>query len=396
VERLADGALLALGYDYTSSGPQAARLVDRILKGENPRDIPFERYSRLTVGLNLEVAAQLGLTIPPELLARATQIYPPPAGAAGAPPPQPGPDPTASRPQRLAIFQFSDNQLLMEVRQGILDELRDSGVLEARRIEVTTRSAQGDFTLAQSVAQDLVRQQFDYIVTITSPALQLTARFNKTIPHVFGDVTDPFHLGVADSPERHQENLTGIGTLDPVDSAVKAMRQVFPKAKRIGMAWNPSEPASQVNILMARAAARQYQFELLEATVAAPTELRDAVQSLLHKGVDLFFTSGDITVDQSLEAVARLVGRARVPLVTTSCEDIKRGAIMAVGPDYYDVGRETGRLAVRVIKGEPTKDIPITNYGPEDLVINQELAKEYGVTWPEEILQKAANPKRRP
>lgn len=75
VERLGDGALGAVGFDYTSSGIQAAGMVDRVLKGELPRDIPFERHRQLSVGINLMVAKQLHLTIPPKVLERATIIH---------------------------------------------------------------------------------------------------------------------------------------------------------------------------------------------------------------------------------------------------------------------------------------------------------------------------------
>ena len=75
VERLPDGALGVLGYDYTSSGIQAAHLVDRIFKGEKPEHIPFERYRKLTFGLNLDVAKELGISFPPELVEKATVLY---------------------------------------------------------------------------------------------------------------------------------------------------------------------------------------------------------------------------------------------------------------------------------------------------------------------------------
>ncbi len=75
VERLKDGALLALGYDYTSSGIQGAHLVARVLKGENPKDIAFERYTVRTLGVNTDVARKLGITIPPEILERADLVY---------------------------------------------------------------------------------------------------------------------------------------------------------------------------------------------------------------------------------------------------------------------------------------------------------------------------------
>ncbi len=74
VERLEDGALGAYGYDYTISGIQAAHLVDRILRGEDPAAIPFERFSKLTMGLNLRVAGKIGLSIPSDLIAEATKI----------------------------------------------------------------------------------------------------------------------------------------------------------------------------------------------------------------------------------------------------------------------------------------------------------------------------------
>ncbi len=75
VERLKDGALLALGYDYSSSGIQGAHLVVRILQGEDPKDIPFERYTVRTLGVNIDTARKLGVTIPPEILAQANLVY---------------------------------------------------------------------------------------------------------------------------------------------------------------------------------------------------------------------------------------------------------------------------------------------------------------------------------
>ena len=75
VERLADGALCALGYDYTSSGVQAAHLVDRILKGEKPSNIPFERYTKMTFGLNLDVARELGISIPDDVRSEVTLVH---------------------------------------------------------------------------------------------------------------------------------------------------------------------------------------------------------------------------------------------------------------------------------------------------------------------------------
>jgi putative ABC transport system substrate-binding protein len=68
------GALASYGPDYYDSGRQAARLVDKILKGANPAEIPVEVNSKIEFAINLQTAQQLGLTIPPEVLYQAHQL----------------------------------------------------------------------------------------------------------------------------------------------------------------------------------------------------------------------------------------------------------------------------------------------------------------------------------
>jgi putative ABC transport system permease protein len=394
VERLADGALLALGFDYTSSGQQAARLVDRILKGESPRDIPFERYSRLTVGFNLNAAAYLGLTIPPDLLAQATLIHPQPKSTSFPPAPRPAQPAGDSAPpaKRLAIFLFADTPIILDTLRGVQEELRDSGALAELGLDVTVKSAQGEMALGQAIAQDLVRQKFDHIVTLSTIALQLSSKFNKTIPQVFGAVTDPYRTGVAKSPGEHQPNITGVATLQPVEAVIRTAREVFPRARRIGMAWNPGELSSEACTMLARQSAPRHGFTLVEANVTSTADIMEAVQSLLLKDVDLFLISGDSTMLSAFESVAKVLGKARVPLLSNSCSDIGRGAFLAVGPDYYHVGRRTGALALRVLKGEPVQGLPIEDYVPETLCLNRDLAAAYGVTLPGEVARRAAQP----
>ncbi len=404
VERLEDGALASLGYDYTISGLQAAHLVDRVLKGESPKDIPFQRYEKLTFGINLKIAKQLGLTIPQTLLAQATKLY-------GAPPgmdiPKRADKPIESfrqaashlkdsTPKRLALFLFNDNALVHESRRGILDQFKESKILEQHNITLDDKNAQNEFTMAQSIIQDIVRQKYDYLMTLSTPALQVSAQGNKTIPHVFGAVTDPYRMGVAKTQEDHLPQLTGVATLQPVETTIKIMREIFPEAKRIGIVWNPAEACSEACTYKARNAVKKYGFELLEANVSSTAEVLDALRSLLARDIDLFITSGDNTVLMALESIAKILKEHRIPYFTNGPTDVKRGAFLAIGADYYEVGKETARLAVRVINGERPRDIPIEDYVPETMYINLALAKEYDISIPEHIVKKAAKIVREP
>ncbi len=380
VERLGDGPLAACGYDYTQSGVQAAHLVDRIIKGESPAHIPFERYKNLTLAVNPEIAGKIGITLSPALLSKATVF----SGSAKKDKPA----------GRLALFVFSDSIVLEMTSKGILDELKKSGILQKYNLTVDIKNAQNDYSTAQSIVQDIVRQNYDYIITASSLALQVTANGNKKIPHIFGAVTDPYRMGIARSAAEHVPNITGVATFQPVESTIRAMRAIFPKAKRIGIVWNPAEANSEACTLKARTAARKYSFELVERTVTRTDEVKDAAMALINTGVDLFFTSGDNTVILAQAMVARIMQDNKIPYFTNDPTDIERGAFFSIGADYYSVGVETAKLAAGVIEGKDPKNIPIREFVPEIIGISQKLAARYGVTIPDDFKRKATVIKR--
>ncbi|RJR41119.1 MAG: hypothetical protein C4576_18505 [Desulfobacteraceae bacterium] len=395
VERLADGALLAYGYDYTISGIQAANLVDRILKGEDPAKIPFERYKRVTIGINMRVAEELGFEIPDDVMAKATCMIDKDGSRVtreskkGDEIPQPAASLSGKEERRLALFTFGDDIVTMQIVDGVMEEFRESGILEKYRVRVDRMSAHNEFSLAQSIVQEIVRRRYDYIITLTTPALQAVATVNKKIPHVFGAVTDPYRTGIGRSAEDHLPNVTGLATLEPVEATVKAMRELFPRAKRIGMVWNPGEACSEACTYKAREAAQQQGFELVESTVTGTGEVLDAVKALISKGIDIFYTSGDNTVIAALESVAEVLKNSRIPYLTNIPAHVEQGAFLSIGADYYEVGRETARHTRLVIEGRDPKGIPIKEFVPETMAINLKLAEQYGIQVNEGFLSRA-------
>lgn len=292
--------------------------------------------------------------------------------------------------KRLALFLFSHHTALEDVARGIMDELEKSGTLERHGVTVDMKNAHSDYGTAQAIVQDMVRSRYDGIVTVSSPALQVTANGNRRIPHVFGAVTDPYRMGVARSPEDHLPNITGVATFQPVASAVSAMRALFPEARRVGLLWNPAEANSEACTLKAREAAARYGLELVERTVSATSDVQDALAAMVNDDIDLFFMSGDNTVILAFATVADTLKRRRIPCFTNDPTDVDRGSFFSVGADYYTVGVETAKMAARVLAGEDPKNIPIRNYAPEKIGINLELADLYGVTVPAGLLAKAA------
>ena len=379
-ELIYNNTIAVLGPDYYRTGFDGGCYLSRVLDGENPAKIPIMQTTQTLLYLNQAYAKKLNYTISPDLIMKADKVIEDTTAA------KTGVNNSNEKPKKLAVLMFNENALLGSVDKGIKDIFDKSGILNKKNIKVEMFNAQGDFGNAQLIAKDIIQKKFDYIITISTPALQSMAGVNHSIPHIFGAVTDPYTLGVAETPSKHKSNITGVATFQPVESTIKLMRDVFPKAKRIGIAWNSGEACSVACTDKARLAAKKYGFELIEANVSNTSDVQDALNSIFAKNIDIFFTSGDNTVMLAMQQIAQILQKKKIPYFTNTYSDVDKGAFISLGADYYQVGLQTGIIAEKVLNGENPKSIPIYDFVPEKLNINMNLVKKYKIKIPEKVL----------
>jgi len=286
-----------------------------------------------------------------------------------------GKRPTATLP-RVAIFQYSSQPIMDEGVRGILDSLRDHGYIKGRTMQLQIFNAENDMPTLNSVAQELTGGRFDYVFTVSTNCLQAIAKANKNgrVKHVFGIVADPIGAGVginARDPLDHPKNMVGIGTLAPVQEVLAIMKTMNPELRRVGLPWNHSQSNSETYTKIARAAAPKLGIDLLESNVDATPAVGEVVASLIAQNAEAILVTGDLTVSLAIDAVVSEAFKGGVPVFSTQPDTITRGVLLALGGDYYQIGRDTGDLATRVLGGEDMSRIPVQYTLPMKLVINR-------------------------
>ncbi|MFP4548450.1 MAG: ABC transporter substrate-binding protein [Fidelibacterota bacterium] len=289
----------------------------------------------------------------------------------------------------ISLFQFASRQTVDDAARGVLDGLKEAGYVDGENCEITIKNAQNDFSTAQLIAQKLANSNSDIIITLTTPCLQVMANTNKRIPHVFGMVTDPFRMGVADDPDNHIPNITGVATFQPVESAVKIIKEIMPDIQKLGVVWNPTEACSEACTEIMRSSTKELRVELLEITVTNSIEVQVATQSVIGNGAEAILVGGDNTVELAIDALIQEGKKENIPIFTTNPPQAEKGALMSIGADYYTVGIVTGELAARVLKGEKPADIPIQKAVPEKLWVNKSVAKRLNIQLPETLLNRS-------
>jgi putative ABC transport system substrate-binding protein len=297
---------------------------------------------------------------------------------------------------RLGILQHASTMLLDEGTQGAIDGLAENGFIDGKTIVIQKFNAQGDISVGNSIAKEMVSSRYDLLVTISTLSLQAVANANRNgkAVQVFGLVADPVVAGVGISrnhPLNHPRNLVGIGSFLPVQDAFQIAREMFPSLKRVGVAWNPAEANSRAYVEKAREVCQRWGIELLEANVENSNSVLEAEDSLVARGAEALWIGGDVTVSVAADSVVLVGRRAHIPVFSITPGKPDRGTLFDYGTDFYQIGQQTGELASRILNGADPTQIPVTNEVPIHFVVNTTALKGLKQQWSvsDDILRRA-------
>ncbi|WP_182406751.1 ABC transporter substrate-binding protein [Psychrobacter sp. GP33] len=297
-----------------------------------------------------------------------------------------GTDATAAK--TVAITAIVEHPALDAVRKGVIDELAEAGFKEGENLKVNFQSAQGNTATSGQIAKQFVADNSDVIVAIGTPSAQSVAAATSTIPLVFSAVTDPVEAKLVSKLDGSGTNVTGGSDALPYEPQIELMRQIIPNLKNVGYVYSPGEVNSTIILKNLKEKLTPLGIKVHEAPAQRSTDIAMAARSLEGK-VDMIYTSTDNNVVSAYESLFQVAKESKIPLIASDTSSVARGAVAALGVDYYALGRETGKIVVRILNGEKAGEIPVYTPQKLDLFVSPKNALAEGITLPQAIIDKA-------
>ncbi len=286
----------------------------------------------------------------------------------------------------IGILQYGEHASLDNCREGFIQGLLDSGLEEGKDFNIDYQNAGFDDAIATQIAQTFSSKNVALMCGIATPAATacFAAAEDKDIPVVFTAVTDPVIAKL------DKGNITGTSDKLPVDAQLDLIRRIQPNADTIGIIYTTSEPNSVSAIAEYQEKAPAYNFLLEVIGVSQQSEVTLAVDRLIAKGVDCFSNLTDNNVVGVLPSILEKTNEAGIPVYGSEVEQVKLGCVAAAGIDYYELGKQTGAMAAKILKGEKkASEIPYETISEYGIYVNKDALAKMGLTLPEDIAQKA-------
>ncbi len=284
----------------------------------------------------------------------------------------------------IGITQIVSHPALDAVAQGFKDALEEEGI----QANFDEQNAQGELPVASTIAEKFVADNVDLILAIATPTSQAAVQATDEIPVLFAAVTDPVAAGLVDDPENPTANVTGVSDKLPIQPHLDLVKELVPDIKTLGVLYNAGEANSVALVEEERRLAEEMGWEVQEATVASSAEVLSAAQSLIGR-VDAISVLTDNTVVSAFESVVKVGQENGIPIIAGDIDSVERGAAAAYAFDYYEHGRQAGRMAARWLTGTPVDQLPVEFAQDLVLAVNPASAEQMGITIPEAMQQEA-------
>lgn len=288
----------------------------------------------------------------------------------------------------IGISQFLEHGALDSTREGFIAALEENGYKDGEKINIELQNAQGESTNTQTIAQSFVADNKDLLLGIGTPSAQALYNGTKETPILITAITDPVDAGLVKSLEKTESNVTG--TSDALDLKLQfdLLKDLYPEAKTVGVLYNTGEPNSEVQVKEIKEKAPDFGLEVVTAGVSTSNDVAQSLDSIIDQ-VDVMYVPTDNVVVAAMPLIYQTTIAKKIPVIGSERGQVENGALATEGIDYYELGFQTGLMAIEIIEGKNPEDMAVKTADEFSLTINKDTVKKLGLELPKELEERA-------
>ncbi len=269
--------------------------------------------------------------------------------------------------------------------------LAELGYVEGQNLVVEWRFADDQLDRLPALAAELAAMPVAVIVVGSTPAIRAARAATDTIPIVMGVSADPVEQGFVASLARPGGNVTGLTSISLELSAkrLEVLRDAFPALQRVGVLWNPANPAKPLEWQDTVAAAPVLGVRVVSLEARDAAEMEAALELAERERVEALVVLGDPIMTSQQARIRAFATRQRVPDLWETPENVEAGALLAYGPNRDDLFRRAAYYVDRILKGAQPADLPVERPTRFFLAVNFRTAEATGLDLSPTLLREA-------
>ncbi len=281
----------------------------------------------------------------------------------------------------IGVVQLVQHPALDAATQGFIDELKEELGLTDDNFDV--QNAAGDTATCAQIANSLVNENVDLILANATPALQAAQNATTTIPVLGTAVTEyGTALGIEDFNGLVGTNISGTSDLAPLDQQAAMFAELLPDVTTVGILSCSAEANSKYQVNVVKTYLEEHGYTVNTYTFADSNDVAQVTQTACAENEALYIPT-DNTAASCTEAINNVASQSKTPIITGE-EGIMAGCgIATLSIDYYSLGKTTGQMAAKILKGEANVSEMEIEYYPNPVKeYMADRCEELGITVP--------------
>ncbi|AZL15773.1 ABC transporter substrate-binding protein [Rickettsiales endosymbiont of Stachyamoeba lipophora] len=272
----------------------------------------------------------------------------------------------------VAITQIAPHKSLDQVREGAIDELKE----QFPKIIIHHYNAVGSIINATNIAASLNASDSQVVIAIATPMAQSLKQKIKDKPIVFASVTNPKQAELVKNYEHPESNITGVINNIAALEQINFIKKILPSVQKIGIIYNPAEANSNAIIQDLKA----YEHKGLKFILKPLNNSNEVVLTVnaILKQIDCLLLINDNTVANSASVIVNHLKKEKIPVIAVF-DASEFGVLASIYNDEYTIGRQAGKMAVKLLRGEKLANIPVETAYKQLTTVNKKVAEELGL-----------------